>query len=427
MTPPTVRLARRRVVGRRADLRLSRAGDLRGAISPVRQMKYGRAGTRFATVSRLPRGERLDRIVAACFVVLAQIELWVGKAIPGPKLPAVLFAILVPGSIAFRRRRPLAVGITVVLVNGLWIWASGSAGASVAIAVGWMCSLYALAVWTSPRGFAAGLGALLCANVISTLGSPAPRDAVLFTVIPGAAMILLRGAVRGRELRAEALAARAVLLERERELLAHAAVAEERARIARELHDLVAHNVSVMVVQAGAERHALGDARPETREALASIEQAGRQALAEARRLLGMLRRDDDAEALEPQPGIDHLDVLVDQVERAGLPVVLDIDGERVPLPAGLDLCAYRIVQEGLTNALKHAGPAHARVHVHFAPGALDVEVSDDGAGEGVANGNGAGHGLIGMRERVALYGGRLTVGERDGGGFAIRAHLPIA
>ena len=378
-------------------------------------------------MSRLPKGEKLDRIVAAFFVVLAQVELWVGHAIPGPKPLAIAYGFVLPASIAIRRRWPLEVGVAVLLANGLFIWAAGSPGTAVAPAIGWMCSLYALAVWTSPRGFALGLGTLLVANAISSLGSPSVPDTVLFTVIPGAAMILVRGAVRGRELRAEALAARAELLQREREILARTAVADERARIARELHDLVAHNVSVMVVQAGAERHALGDARPETREALASIEQAGRQALAEARRLLGMLRRDDDAEALEPQPGIDHLDVLVEQVERAGLSVSLDIDGERVPLPAGLDLCAYRIVQEGLTNALKHAGPAHARVHVHFAPGALDVEVSDDGAGAGVANGNGAGHGLIGMRERVALYGGRLTVGERSGGGFAIRAHLPIA
>jgi signal transduction histidine kinase len=427
MTPPTVSSGGRRVVGRPADLGLSRTGDLRGPISAERQMKCGPPGTSVRSVNRLPRGETLDRIAAACFVVLAQIELWVGNAIPGPKGLAVLFAILVPGSIAVRRRNPLAVGIAVVLTNGVWIWVSGSAGASVAIAVGWMCALYAIAVWTSPRGFASGLVALLTANVISTLGSPQVKDAVLFTAIPGVAMILVRSAVRGRELRAEALAARAELLEREREMLAHAAVADERARIARELHDLVAHNVSVMVVQAGAERHALGDERPATREALASIEQAGRQALAEARRLLGMLRRDGDGEALEPQPGIDHLDVLVEQVERAGLPVELDIDGERVPLPAGLDLCAYRVVQEGLTNALKHAGPARARVCVHFAPGALDVEVSDDGAGAPTPDGNGAGHGLIGMRERVALYGGRLTVGARDGGGFAIHAHLPIA
>ena len=335
MTPPTLSGPVLRVVGPRADPGLSRAGDLRGAISPARQMKCGAGGTRFRSVDRLPRGERLDRVVAAFFVVLAQVELWVGHVIPGPKALAVAYALVLPGS-----------------------------------------------------------------------------------------MILLRGAVRGRELRAEALAARAELLEREREMLAQTAVADERARIARELHALVAHNVSVMVVQAGAERHALGDERPQTREALASLEQAGRQAMAEARRLLGMLRRDGVAETLEPQPGIDHLDVLVEQVERAGLPVALDIDGERVPLPAGLDLCAYRIVQDGLTNALKHAGPAHARVRVHFAPGALDVEVADDG--RGMSNGGGDGHGLIGMRERVALYGGSLQTGARDGGGFAIHARLPI-
>src|SRR6478752_5530698 len=153
-----------------------------------------------------------------------------------------------------------------------------------------------------------------------------------------------------------ALAARAELLEREHELRANEAVAEERARIARELHDLVAHNVSVMVVQAGAERHALGPEQDSTRETLASIEQAGRQALVEARRLLGMLRRKDDGSELEPQPSVDHIDVLVEQIERAGLPVTVAVEGEPAPLPAGLDLCAYRIVQEGLTNALKHAG-----------------------------------------------------------------------
>src|SRR5436305_336706 len=165
-------------------------------------------------------------------------------------------------------------------------------------------------------------------------------------------MVLLRGAVRGRQLRAEALAARAELLERH----ASDAVLEERARIARELHDLVAHNVSVMVVQAGAERHALAGDQTGTRETLAAIEQSGRQALAEARRLLGMLRRDGEPDELEPQPGLDQLSRLVDQVRRAGLPVTLTVDGRPASLPAGLDLCAYRIVQEGLTNALKHAG-----------------------------------------------------------------------
>jgi signal transduction histidine kinase len=180
-------------------------------------------------------------------------------------------------------------------------------------------------------------------------------------------------------------------------------------------------------VQAGAEQHALAPDQASTREALSSIEGAGRQALAEARRLLGMLRQDGEHEALAPQPGLDQLDFLVEQIERAGLPVKLDIEGEPVPLPAGLDLCAYRIVQEGLTNALKHAGPAHAQVHLRYRPRALQVKVRDDGHGTAQPNGEGAGHGLIGMRERVALYGGRIETGPADGGGFEIRAELPLA
>jgi signal transduction histidine kinase len=250
---------------------------------------------------------------------------------------------------------------------------------------------------------------------------------VTFIVVPGIAMLIARSAVRDRQLLAETLTARAELLEREQELRAHEAVAEERARIARELHDLVAHNVSVMVVQAGAERHALGDSQASTRDVLRSIEQAGRQALAEARRLLGMLRRDGDSQELEPQPNIDQIKFLVEQVQRAGLPVKIEVEGERVPLPAGVDLCAFRIVQEGLTNALKHAGPAHAEVLLRYAPGALDVEIRDDGRGIAQANGDGAGHGLIGMRERVALYGGQLETGPREGGGFEVHAHLPLA
>jgi signal transduction histidine kinase len=182
-----------------------------------------------------------------------------------------------------------------------------------------------------------------------------------------------------------------------------------------------------MVVQAGAERHALPADQTSTREALSSIEQAGRQALVEARRLLGMLRRNGDGEELEPQPSLEHVDILLDQITRAGLPVALTVEGERTALPAGVDLCAYRIVQEGLTNALKHAGPAHAEVTLRYAPRALDVEVRDDGRGADSPNGDGAGHGLIGMRERVALYGGRLAAGPREDGGFEIHAHLPLA
>jgi signal transduction histidine kinase len=392
-------------------------------------MKGAPHGVSVRGVKRLPTGEKLDRIVAVCLVVLAQIEVWVGHAFPEPRATAAVLLVGITASVAIRRRWPLAVGAAVLLVNGVLGLAVGY-GTSIAHAAAWMCALYAIAVWTDTRGFLVGLGVLLAANVLSSLGPEANlNDTLIFTWVPALAMVLVRGAVRGRELRADALAARAELLEREHELRAHEAVAEERARIARELHDLVAHSVSVMVVQAGAERHALGPDQASTREALTSIEQAGRQALVEARRLLGMLRRKDDGSELEPQPSVEHIDVLVEQIERAGLPVTLAVEGERVPLPAGVDLCAYRIVQEGLTNALKHAGPAHAEVVLRYASRALDVEVRDDGRGPVQVNGNrdGAGHGLIGMRERVALYGGALETGARDGGGFAIHAHLPLA
>jgi signal transduction histidine kinase len=390
-------------------------------------MKSARAGGTVRSVRRLPRGESLDRWVAAVLVVLGQVEVWVGNTAHGSKPAVAPLLALMAAAVAVRRRAPLAAGVVVLLANGV-LWLLVTAEYSLAHGVAWMCALYAIAVWTDTRGFVIGLGALVASNLLTLLGPSGDlRSAFPFTVIPGVAMLLARRAVRDRQLRAETLAARADLLEREQELRASAAVAEERARIARELHDLVAHNVSVMVVQAGAERHALTDDQASTREALSSIEQAGRQALAEARRLLGMLRRNGDAEGLEPQPSLAQLDLLVEQVERAGLPVRVSIDGDPAPLPAGVDLCAYRIVQEGLTNALRHAGPAHAEVLLRYGADSFDVEVRDDGRGASERNGDGAGHGLIGMRERVALYGGRLHAGPRGGGGFEVHAHLPLA
>jgi signal transduction histidine kinase len=395
--------------------------------SPVRQMKGAPRGVSFRSVKRFPKGEQLDRIVAAGLVVAGELQVWLGTTVPGPKGVAAVLMLLMTAPVAVRRRWPLGAGTVVLGSTGVLAATAGYATA-LAQGIAWLCALYAIAVWTDRPRFLAGIGVLVVSNLLGLLGPHAKvNDIAIFTWAPILAMVLVRGAVRGRELRADALAARAELLEREHELRANEAVAEERARIARELHDLVAHNVSVMVIQAGAERHALGPEQASTREALASIEQAGRQALVEARRLLGMLRRKDDGSELEPQPSVDHIDVLVEQIERAGLPVSLAVEGERAPLPAGVDLCAYRIVQEGLTNALKHAGPAHAEVVLRYAPRALDVEVRDDGRGPVRANGGGAGHGLIGMRERVALYGGALETGARDGGGFAIHAHLPLA
>jgi signal transduction histidine kinase len=379
-------------------------------------------------VKRLPRGETLDRWVAVGLAVAAVVSALAGNVMPGlDKGPAVALSVAIPATVAFRRRWPFASGASAVLLTSL-IFLLGGNNYSIPLFIAWACGLYALSVWTDTRAFVAALGVLLAANLMAAAGPKTKlSDAVFFTVVPGVAMLITRRAVRERQLLADTLAAKAELLEREHEMREQEALAEERARIARELHDLVAHNVSVMVVQAGVERHSLPEDQAATRETLSSIEQAGRQALVEARRLLGVLRRDGEAEGLEPQPTIGQVGTLVEQVERAGLPVTLTVEGEQVPLPAGVDLCAYRIVQEGLTNALKHAGPARAEVLLRYGAGGLDIDVRDDGRGVGSTNGDGAGHGLIGMRERVALYGGRLETGPRAGGGFQVHAHLPLA
>jgi signal transduction histidine kinase len=218
--------------------------------------------------------------------------------------------------------------------------------------------------------------------------------------------------------------ARAERLEREQEAEARAAVAEERARIARELHDVVGHSVSVMTVQASAVRRRLNPDQEQEREALEIVEQTGREALAEMRRLVGVLRRPEEGPALAPQPSLQHLDRLVAQARESGLPVELRIEGEATQLPPGVDLTAYRLVQEGLTNAIKHARASKADVVVRYADGSVEVTVTDDGQGGG--DGGGGGHGLVGMRERVTVYGGELEAGPRPEGGYSLRARLPV-
>jgi signal transduction histidine kinase len=218
---------------------------------------------------------------------------------------------------------------------------------------------------------------------------------------------------------------RAARLEREREEEARLAVAEERARIARELHDIVGHSVSVMTVQAAGVRSLLRPEQEREREALEIIERTGREALAEMRRLVGVLRRPEEAPALAPQPSLEHVDKLVSQAREAGLPVELRVEGEPVQLPAGVDLTAYRLVQEGLTNAIKHARAQHAEVVVRYSDGNVELTVSDDGAGDG--EGEKGGNGLVGMRERVSVYGGELAAGPRPEGGFRLHATLPVS
>lgn len=231
-------------------------------------------------------------------------------------------------------------------------------------------------------------------------------------------------ALRERAEQAEAAEQRAAQAERDRDAAARVAVAEERARIARELHDVVAHAVSVMVLQVGAVRHRMSDADPDDREALRNVEAAGRTALADMRRLLGALRREDEEAERVPHPGLGELERLLDDVRGAGLQVLLTVRGEPVALPPGLDLSAYRIVQEALTNTLKHASASRAEVTVRYGPGEIEIEVRDDGRGP-AGDEPGHGHGLVGIRERVKVFGGEMSTGRSPSGGYVLHARLP--
>jgi signal transduction histidine kinase len=218
---------------------------------------------------------------------------------------------------------------------------------------------------------------------------------------------------------------RAERLERERDAQAEVAAAAERARIARELHDVIAHSISVMVVQADGAAYTVGSDAARARRAMEAIGGTGRQALMEMRRMLGVLRESDGAATLAPQPGVEQLSDLVEQIRAAGLPVELAVDGDRLSLPVGQELAIYRIVQEALTNVMKHAGPvATARVALHYGDRAVEVRIRDDGRGATFTDGRG--HGLVGMRERAAVYGGDVSAEPVPGGGFEVVAWLPV-
>lgn len=270
-----------------------------------------------------------------------------------------------------------------------------------------------------------GLAVALSGAAIVVYNDPshAPGN-FIFTPVLFAIAWLAGFALRERASQAEAAEIRATHAEREREAAARIAVAEERARIARELHDIVAHAVSVMVLQVGAVRHRLSEPLADERDALRGVEEAGRTALAEMRRLLGAMRHDGDDLELAPQPGLGSLDSLLEEVRRAGLPVRLHVDDEPFPLPRAIDLSAYRIIQEGLTNALKHARAGHAEVTVRYGSDELQIEVRDNGVGTSTSDG--LGHGLAGIRERVKIYGGRMTARTPPGGGFVLSTSLPL-
>jgi signal transduction histidine kinase len=360
----------------------------------------------------------LDRLVAVGLLAAGELEVWLSHDAGGHRLVAAAVAAVVAGAVALRRRYPLQVGLLSQAAMSVEFGISSHIEV-LSTSAAWVCNVYALAVWTSASEFAVGVAAVSLFIVVPFAGIYArPGNAAFFGIALLVAMLVTRRVLGDRDRRLR-------LAHREREVAAREAVVAERARIARELHDVVAHSVSVMVVQAQAGPRLLST--PEfAGEAFRSIETTGREALVELRRLLGVLRGGEDEPATTPQPGLDRLDALVEQVRAAGLRVDLRVEGEPAQLPAGVDLSAYRIVQEALTNTLKHAGRADAEVIVRFEPSAVEVEVLDNGSGPST-HPNGFGHGLVGMRERVALYGGSIEAGSRNGHGFVVRARLPLS
>jgi signal transduction histidine kinase len=314
-----------------------------------------------------------------------------------------------------RRRRPLAV-FAIVVAGTL---ASAFAYETV-IPLAPAVAVYTMAVQLSRRRS----GPATAVALVGLAAAAAQTHDIASFVFIAAAWVLGDN-IGTRRAYFDELEEKAARLEREREANIKRAAAEEQARISRELHDVIAHNVSVMTVQAAAARDVFDADPSRAREALASIESTGRAALTELRRLLSAVR-DGGQPELAPQPGLDALEELASQVRRAGLAVELNIAGTRPPLPAALDLSAYRIVQEALTNTLKHASASRAWVDVRFGPSEVDVTIRDDGVGA-AANGAASGRGLVGMRERVELFGGQLEAGPRAGGGYAVSARLPLA
>ena len=359
---------------------------------------------------------RLDLALAAILAITSELEAWLGSVTGTERLVIAVAGPLMAGTVAVRRRYPAFAGIAAVLIAEIVaiVWKPPN---TVSFGIAWLCSMYALAVWTSTRVFAAGAALLTAPTLVAVAIHGEPKGGTSFALITLVVMLLVRRVVGDRERRAQ-------IAERERDVAAREAVVEERARIARELHDVIAHHVSMIVLQAGAERRVLDGGNDSTREVLETVERTGRSALTEMRRLLGMLRG-DATDPLTPQPGLTDVPILVGQLRDAGLPVELHVEGDPFELPVGIELSAYRIVQEALTNALKHAGEARATVDIRYGPDSLELEIVDDGAGASTRVAS-SGHGLVGMRERVALYGGRLDAGRRPGGGFAVRVLLPI-
>jgi signal transduction histidine kinase len=378
----------------------------------------------------------VDSILAALVLVAGLISL---TAEPTPANPtptdalAVVLVVVGFGALALRRRYPIAVLVVATVCAIVYVVRDYPDNGLPVIA---LMALYTVASHRPRRVWVTAVTIFLVILGISAVTHP--NEVNLVDLVGNVAIFgiaaVFGDSVRLRKAYTGALEARAAALERSQQTEAKRAVAEERLRIARELHDVVAHAMSVVAVQSGVGAHVIDSDPAEAKRILENVKVTSREALDEMRRLLGVLRRqesDGDGPVLDlaPVPGLHGVEGLAQSLREAGVPVQVQVSGTRIDVPPGVDLCAFRIVQEALTNVLRHAGPARALVDVEYRPGAVTVRVTDDGRGAAAAVASvasGGGHGLLGMRERVAVFGGELTTGPHVGGGFRVSATLPF-
>lgn len=384
-------------------------------------------------MSREPRRILLDLAPTVGLLVLGGVELAAGRGesgFRGPDAVTALFLVAISLPLVVRRRYPAHVLAAEFLCQGIWVTAyyRGSHQPPFEPFAASVVACFALGLHADRRGLRAGLVVFaLC--VVATAVSLATGGIAIGNSVP--ALIWWLGAIgigrllHEREALVELLGDRAARLERDRDRDIAQAAMEERTRIARELHDVIAHAVSLMVVQASAERRLLGAPEARTADVLETIEGAGREALGELRRLLGILRTRAEPNQLMPQPGLAALPDLVAETRRSGQEVDLELSGDPAPLPAGLDLAAYRIVQEALTNSRKHAAGAPTELKLRWHPDELEIEVVNPLTSERTSV-DSTGHGLIGMRERAGLYGGRVEAARMPSGAFRVHAVLPL-
>ena len=362
----------------------------------------------------------IDRALAGLLLVAGEVELWARTGTPEPQSVAIVAAGYL--ALLWRRTRPVAAGS---VMFSMWVLFNLAGDDVKSIQMPLIAALfmgYAMGAYTEGR--AARIAPLVI--LVGVFAVTATWEDQVFTdyIFPTAFVLIAWLAGRGVRTRTrltEELHEAAVQAQEAHEEEIARASADERRRIAREMHDVVAHSVSVMVVQAGGARRILERDPERAVDAAVHIEDVGRAAMAEMRRLLGVMHHGEER---GPQPSMRQLDALVERTRAAGLPVSLTVEGEPRSLPAGMDLAAYRVVQEALTNAIKHAGAAPTEVTVRWQPSHLELEIVDNGVPK--ANGNGGGHGLVGMEERVRLYDGVLRTGRRADGGFEVVARLPL-